>query len=193
MVLERFRLDGRVALVTGGSSGIGLAIAEALHEAGASVVLAARREAVLAEAVARLGSRAAGCAGDGRGSAGSRPLAERAAPASGRPKSSVHAAGLNARQPWEAVEGGRMDRPDRGRCWPRLSSCRAISRRRCGSAAWGRVPEHRLACRRCGDAGQHSLWRGEGRVPCTHPGDGRGLGGFGITCNAIAPAISPRR
>ncbi len=39
-----FRLDGRTAFVTGASSGLGVTFAEALADAGASVVLAARRE-----------------------------------------------------------------------------------------------------------------------------------------------------
>ena len=47
---------GRVAVITGASSGIGLAIAEALAAAGASVVLGARRGNRLEEAVARIRS-----------------------------------------------------------------------------------------------------------------------------------------
>jgi NAD(P)-dependent dehydrogenase (short-subunit alcohol dehydrogenase family) len=48
-ILDRFRLDGKVAIVTGASSGLGVAFAQALAEAGADVALAARRVEKLEE------------------------------------------------------------------------------------------------------------------------------------------------
>ena len=46
-VLDRFKLDGKVAVVTGASSGLGVAFAKALAEAGADVVLGALAKAGL--------------------------------------------------------------------------------------------------------------------------------------------------
>ena len=54
MYLEKFRLDGRIALVTGGASGIGWCAADALAEAGAQVVIADLTQDALDAAIASL-------------------------------------------------------------------------------------------------------------------------------------------
>lgn len=57
------RLEGKTAIVTGASRGIGLAIAERLVDEGANVIITARGEDTLKEAVAGLGERASYVAG----------------------------------------------------------------------------------------------------------------------------------
>ncbi len=59
-----FRLDGEVALITGGGSGLGLGMARAMHSAGAKVVLVGRRAELVEAAAAELGEGAYGMAGD---------------------------------------------------------------------------------------------------------------------------------
>jgi NAD(P)-dependent dehydrogenase (short-subunit alcohol dehydrogenase family) len=54
MYLEKFKLAGRVAVVTGGGQGIGLACAEALGEAGATIVIADRDPKVAETGCSRL-------------------------------------------------------------------------------------------------------------------------------------------
>ena len=58
------KLEGKVALVTGGGSGIGLAIARRFVQEGAHVFITGRREALLAEAVTLTGGRIEAIAGD---------------------------------------------------------------------------------------------------------------------------------
>lgn len=53
-----FSLEGQVAVITGGGTGIGQAIASSMHEAGATVALVGRREEELSKAVNALGDRA---------------------------------------------------------------------------------------------------------------------------------------
>lgn len=97
-----FSLDGRVAVVTGGSSGIGRAIAGALARAGASVVVVARREEELAATVEELtadGCRAAWVSADLGSRDGVRTAAEKAVEVFGEPDILVNSAGINLRPP----------------------------------------------------------------------------------------------
>ena len=58
------KLEGRIALVTGGNSGIGLATAKAFVNEGAFVFITGRREAALAAAVNGIGGHVTGVQGD---------------------------------------------------------------------------------------------------------------------------------
>ena len=107
-----FDLSGRVALVTGGSSGIGLAMAQALAGAGAAVVLVARREDALREAVQRISSEAGkaahvACDVSDRSRLGE--CVERAAAHFGAPDILVNAAGINLREPMERITEASWD------------------------------------------------------------------------------------
>jgi gluconate 5-dehydrogenase len=99
---DLFSLEGRVAVVTGGSSGIGRAIATALACAGASVTVVARRKSELAattdELMAR-GCRADWVSADLGTRAGVRAAAEEAAERFGEPDILVNCAGVNLRPP----------------------------------------------------------------------------------------------
>ncbi len=117
-----FDLEGRVALVTGASSGIGREIASALAEAGAAVVLAARRAPELAAAKAQIesdGGRSATVAVDLGDRAALRRAAADAATFFGAPDILVNAAGINVRKPllevtgedWDAVLRINLDAP----------------------------------------------------------------------------------
>jgi gluconate 5-dehydrogenase len=102
-----FALGGRTALVTGGSSGIGRAIAAALARAGARVVVVARDEDRLAATVAELtaaGCRAAHVSADLATRAGVRAAAEEAAGVFGEPDILVNCAGVNLRPPMDELD-----------------------------------------------------------------------------------------
>ena len=76
MFLEKFRLDGKAALVTGGSRGLGLEAALALKEAGARVAVVARRASFFEEARKALGEDALYLEGDVRDEARLEAIAE---------------------------------------------------------------------------------------------------------------------
>lgn len=124
---QLFGLSGRTALVTGGSSGIGRAIAGALAGAGARVAIAARTEDAIRAAVAEIradsdtvaaGGDAFGIPADLSTRAGAHALAD-AVLAEGPVDIVVNSAGINLRPPlaelteeeWDAVMAVNLDAP----------------------------------------------------------------------------------
>ncbi|WP_327267784.1 SDR family oxidoreductase [Streptomyces sp. NBC_01218] len=99
---ELFSLEGRTAVVTGGSSGIGRAITDALARAGAAVTVVARREPELKTAVDELtgaGCRAAWVSADLATAEGVRQAADAVLAGFGAPDILVNCAGVNLRPP----------------------------------------------------------------------------------------------
>lgn len=94
MFLEKFRLDGKAALVTGGSRGLGLEAALALKEAGARVAVVARRASFFAEARKALGEDALYLEGDVRDEARLEAIAEEVEEKLGPLTILVNAAGI---------------------------------------------------------------------------------------------------
>ncbi|MDT5037745.1 MAG: hypothetical protein QOE03_2930 [Micromonosporaceae bacterium] len=117
-VAELFSLVGRVALVTGGNSGIGRAIAAALTDAGASTVVLARDEQRLRATTDTL-DRAAYVAVDLGDRAALAAAADAAVRPFGEPDILVNAAGINPRPPladltiddWDRIFAVNLDAP----------------------------------------------------------------------------------
>jgi len=103
---DLFSLDGRTAVVTGGSSGIGRGIADALARAGASTVIVARGRDRVEQTVQELkdaGCRAAGVIGDLSTRAGIHAVADAASEPFGEPDILVNSAGINIRPPYAEI------------------------------------------------------------------------------------------
>ena len=113
-VLDRFRLDGKVALVTGGTKGLGRAMADALASAGATIALTGRSsdsaETVAREVAEAEGVKALGLAADVAKSAEVKAMVDRVLDAFGRLDILVNNAGINIRRPIEQLEEDEWDR-----------------------------------------------------------------------------------
>lgn len=107
-----FSLDGRTAVVTGGSSGIGRGIATALAQAGASTVIVARGRERIDDVVQTLtasGCRVAGVVGDLATREGIHAASREATVPFGEPDILVNSAGINIRPPYAEITEADWD------------------------------------------------------------------------------------
>ncbi|GHO83828.1 SDR family NAD(P)-dependent oxidoreductase [Dictyobacter formicarum] len=113
MYLEKFNLQGRVALVTGGNRGLGFVMAQALAEAGADVIVTSRERARAEESAAQLArgsnSRALGLAVDVTQPQQVEDMAQTIIKDFGRIDILVNNAGINIRKPLEAFDEESWD------------------------------------------------------------------------------------
>ena len=184
-----FDLTGRTALVTGGSSGIGLAIGTALGKAGARVILAARRAAELSAAVDDLqrdGITAAALVSDLAAPGGAEALARDAGPVD----ILVNAAGINLRQPFGEVSAEAFDLHMAVHVRAPFLLTRDLAP---GMAerGWGRIIN--IASLQSFRAFPNSAPYGaaKGAVAQLSRATAEAWSRHGITCNAIAPGFFP--
>jgi NAD(P)-dependent dehydrogenase (short-subunit alcohol dehydrogenase family) len=186
-----FSLDGRVAVVTGGSSGIGKAMACALARAGASVVLVARRAAALQVAVDEITS-AGGAAGrvcaDLGDRAGIGRACELARAVFGQPDILINAAGLNIRPPLAELTPDDWDRS----LEVNLTAPFLLGQQfgpAMAARGWGRIINvaSQQAIRAFGNSGGYGASKG-GLVSLTRS-QAEAWSGSGVCCNAIAPGF----
>lgn len=141
-ILDRFRLDGRVALITGGARGFGKVIAEALGSAGASIALTSREDGKAKEAAEAVfsatGAKAIGLAADVTRPEDVQATVNATLNQFGRLDILINNAGINIRGPIEALREADWDAVvDTNLKGPWLF-CRAVAVPM-KSQKWGRV------------------------------------------------------
>jgi len=188
-----FDLAGRRALVTGGNSGIGAAMARALGLAGARVLLAARREAELnaaAHALRAEGIEADVIAVDLADVQATRAAAQAAEQRLGGIDILVNAAGVNLRQPFAEVTPEAWQTQLALHLGAPFFLTQALAPGM-ASRGWGRIVN--IASLQSFRAFAHSAPYGAGKggiVQLTRA-IAQEWGATGITCNAIGPGFFP--
>ena len=186
-----FGLHGRTAMVTGGSSGIGRAMAVALGRAGARVVLVARRPGLMAEVIEEL----RGCGAEGHAipadladRAGVKLLVEQTLQRYGAPDILVNSAAVNRRPPlnelteddWDVTIAANLTAPFLlGQAFgPRMAE-----------RGWGRIINvvSQQAFRAYGNSGAYGASKA-GLVGLTRS-QAEAWSAQGVCCNAIAPGV----
>jgi gluconate 5-dehydrogenase len=186
-----FDLRGRTALVTGGSSGIGGAMAGALAGAGAHVIVAARRGPPLDEAVARfegLGGAASAETVDVADRSSIASLLARLDARRAHVDILVNAAGSNHRVPFEAIGDADWDATIAANLTGPFLLTRALAPSM-ASRGWGRIVNvaSQQAVRAFGHSGAYGVSKGA-LVSLTRSTAER-WSRQGVTCNALMPGF----
>ncbi len=183
-----FRLDEKVALVTGASGGIGAAIAQMLHARGAIVALSGTRRDALESVAAQLGDRCFVCPGDLRDAAEPDALVEAAEQAAGPLAILVNNAGMTRDilalrmrdEDWQAVIDVDLSAPFR----LARAALRGMLRRRAG-----RIINISSIVGVTGNAGQANYSAAKAGLIGMTKALAQEVASRGVTVNAVAPGF----
>lgn len=191
MSRQQFDLKGRVALVTGGSKGLGEAMARGFAEAGADVMISSRHEDELVAAVAKIkaagpGVKVAHVVADMTKRDDVQRLAATALKTMGRVDILVNNAGSNKPQPIDKINDDDWD----SLLELNLSSCMALTRALVPGMKerrWGRII-HISSILGLASAGARNAYSAtKSALIGLARASALDLGEFGITVNCIAP------
>jgi len=183
-----FRLDGKSALVTGASGGIGAGIARALHAQGAVVILSGTRRATLDALAAELGERTVVCPADLREPDAADALVEAAEAATGPLAILVNNAGLTrdmlamrmSDESWQTVLDVDLSAPFR----LARAALRGMVRRRTG-----RIISISSIVGATGNAGQANYAAAKAGLVGMSKALAQEVASRGITVNVVAPGF----
>ena len=190
MAIPLFDLTGKVALVTGGSKGLGKAMARGFAEAGADIVICSRHENELDQALPEIlaGTKSNGIAfvTDMTDRQAVDDLAKSALKAFGRVDILVNNAGSNVPQNIDEVTDEQWDRIIE----LNLSSCMALSRAlvpQMKERKWGRIIHISSVMGLASKAGRGCYSATKAALIGLARAMALELGPYGITCNCLAP------
>lgn len=190
MLHELFNLSGRVALVTGGSKGLGKAMARGFAEAGADVIIASRHEeelrSALDEITTGLAVRGKYFVVDMISRQDVQKLADAALAEFGRVDVLVNNAGGNNPQPIDEIDDGDWDRLIE----LNLTSCMALTRAlvpQMKDRRWGRIIHISSIMGLASKEGRNAYSATKAALIGMARASALDLGRFGITVNCLAP------
>ena len=126
MLIDKFRADGKIALVTGGTRGIGLGIARALSEAGATVIISSRKESGAVDILSKGGGSVEFRAADMMDPDAPRALIDGIAADHGRLDILVNNAGIADSRPMEDFDDDSYERLMSTNLASVFRACRAV-------------------------------------------------------------------